>query len=108
MDDLALLEELCHVIKDTSLCGLGQSAPNPVLSTLHYFMDEYKAHVLDRRCPAGVCKGLLRYYIKDDCIGCGLCKRHCPIECIYGKTREIHYIDQDACIRCGECLPIVR
>jgi len=102
--ELDELKELAEVIEDTSLCGLGQTAPNPVLSTLKYFMDEYEAHVMDRRCPSGVCKSLLKYSIDDNCIGCTICARVCPVSCISGKVKEIHVIDQDTCIKCGACL----
>lgn len=106
MEDLDHLTELAEVIKDASLCGLGQSAPNPVLSTLRYFMDEYKAHVIEKRCPAGVCKDLLRYYISERCVGCQRCKKNCPAQCISGEARHIHEIDQVNCILCGECYRI--
>lgn len=104
MEDLDLLEELGTTIKDTSLCGLGQTAPNPVLSTLKYFRDEYEAHVKEKRCPAGVCQSLLSYEIvPDKCVGCTACARVCPVSCISGKPKEVHFIDQNACIRCGAC-----
>lgn len=106
MEDLDHLTELAEVIKDASLCGLGQSAPNPVLSTLRYFMDEYKTHVIEKRCPAGVCKDLLRYYISERCVGCQRCKKNCPAQCISGEARHIHEIDQVNCILCGECYRI--
>lgn len=106
MEDLEHLTELAEVIKDASLCGLGQSAPNPVLSTLRYFMDEYKAHVIEKRCPAGVCKDLLRYYISDRCVGCQRCKKNCPAQCITGEARQVHEIHQVDCILCGECYRI--
>jgi NADH-quinone oxidoreductase subunit F len=101
--DLETLKELGQTIKDTSLCGLGQTAPNPVLSTMKYFWDEYVAHVKDRTCPAGVCKNLVRYEIKDNCIGCTKCARNCPVSCIAGKVKELHVIEQDKCIKCGAC-----
>ena len=101
--DLADLKELGETIKDTSLCGLGQTAPNPVLSTMKYFMDEYEAHIIEKRCPAGVCKSLLKYYITDKCIGCTKCSRVCPVSCIDGKVKIKHVIDQDKCIKCGTC-----
>lgn len=103
LDDLDYLEELCTVICDTSLCGLGQSAPNPVLSTIRYFRDEYAAHIVDRICPAHVCQNLLRYEIGYNCIGCGLCTHKCPVDCISGEQREKHDINQDLCTHCGSC-----
>ena len=104
MADLDKLEDLCKYIHENSLCGLGQSAPNPVLSTLHFFKDEYIAHVVDRKCPAGVCKALLSYVIQADlCKGCTLCSRSCPSGAITGKVKEAHIIDQDKCIKCGVC-----
>lgn len=106
MEDLDHLTELAEVIKDASLCGLGQSAPNPVLSTLRYFMDEYKAHVIEKRCPAGVCQDLLRYYISNNCVGCQRCKKNCPAQCISGEARQVHEINQVDCILCGECYRI--
>lgn len=101
--DLATLQELGQIIKDTSLCGLGQTAPNPVLSTMQYFWDEYIAHVRDHRCPAGVCKDLIRFEITDKCIGCTKCARSCPVNCITGNLKGIHLIHQDKCIKCGAC-----
>ena len=105
MEDLDKMEELCYYIKENSLCGLGQTAPNPVLSTLHYFRDEYEAHVRDKRCPAGVCKKLLRYQIvADKCKGCTLCARNCPVGAISGTVKEPHVIDPNKCIKCGVCM----
>ncbi len=112
MEDITRLEELCTYIKSASLCGLGQTAPNPVLSTLRYFKDEYIAHIVDKRCPAGVCKSLLRYTIdKEKCIGCGKCAKNCPSECISktnytapGHKLPSLEIDQSKCIKCGACL----
>ena len=105
MEDLDKLEELCYYIKENALCGLGQTAPNPVLSTLNYFKDEYKAHVLERRCPAGVCKALLSYVIDPVlCKGCTMCSRVCPNGAISGKVKEAHVIDQSKCIKCGACM----
>ncbi|MDR1158611.1 MAG: NADH-quinone oxidoreductase subunit NuoF [Oscillospiraceae bacterium] len=104
MEDLDLMEELCYHIKGSSLCGLGQTAPNPVLSTLRHFRHEYEAHVRDRKCPAHVCKALMRYNILENCRGCTACARVCPVSAISGKVKEVHVIDQDKCIKCGACL----
>jgi len=103
--DIGRLEALGNVIKDTSLCGLGQSSPNPILSTISNFEDEYIAHVSEKRCPAGQCKALLKYEIdKDLCTGCTLCFRNCPVGAITGERRQCHNIDQSLCIKCGVCL----
>ncbi|HIZ80083.1 MAG TPA: NADH-quinone oxidoreductase subunit NuoF [Candidatus Lachnoclostridium stercorigallinarum] len=105
MEDLDKLEELCYYVKENSACGLGQTAPNPVLSTLRYFRDEYEAHIKEKRCPAGVCKALLSYHIDPDkCRGCTLCARTCPNNAISGTVRNPHVIDQDKCIKCGACM----
>jgi NADH-quinone oxidoreductase subunit F/NADP-reducing hydrogenase subunit HndC len=104
LDDIAKLESLAVSIKDSALCGLGQTAPNPVISTLHYFRHEYLAHVLEKRCPAGVCKELLEYKITDKCIGCTVCTKVCPVNCISGERKAVHMIDQDKCIKCGACM----
>ncbi|MDD4583766.1 MAG: NADH-quinone oxidoreductase subunit NuoF [Eubacteriales bacterium] len=104
MEDLNNLEELAENIKLTSLCALGQTSPNPVLSTLKHFRDEYEAHVIDKKCPSGVCKALLNYFITDACTGCTKCARICPNNAITGKVKEKHVIDQDKCIKCNACM----
>ncbi len=104
MDDLELLEELSEHVSVSSLCALGQTAPNPVISTIKHFRDEYIAHVEQKVCPAHVCKGLLGYYITDNCRGCTKCVRYCPVKAISGSARNLHHIDQDICIRCGACV----
>lgn len=105
--DIAFLEELGQTVKDASMCGLGQTLPNPVLSTLRYFRDEYEAHVKEKRCPALVCKHLIRYYIDPDrCVGCLKCLKTCPVEAITGELKYVHLIDQDKCTKCGQCLEV--
>ena len=105
MEDLDKLEELCYHLQSSSLCALGQTAPNPVLSTLRYFRDEYIAHIVDKKCPAGVCKELLQYKIDPDkCKGCTLCARTCPADAIIGSVREVHMIDSEKCLKCGACI----
>ncbi len=105
LEDLDKIEELCYYIKANSLCGLGQTAPNPVLSTLRYFREEYIAHVVDKTCPAGVCKDLLKYNIDPDkCRGCTLCSRKCPAGAITGTVKQPHIIDQNKCLKCGACM----
>ncbi|MBF0588102.1 MAG: NADH-quinone oxidoreductase subunit NuoF [Magnetococcales bacterium] len=111
MEDLDTLEELAHKIKDSSLCGLGQTAPNPVLTTLKYFREEYEAHVKDQKCPAGVCKGLITHFIvQDECTGCTICERYCPVNCIEGELKkpETWVIDQEVCINCGMCVEVCK
>ena len=105
MEDLDKLEELCYHLQSSSLCALGQTAPNPVLSTLRYFRDEYIAHIVDKKCPAGVCKDLLQFKIDPDkCKGCTLCARTCPADAIIGSVREVHMIDSEKCLKCGACI----
>mgnify|MGYP001417658040 CR=1 FL=1 len=103
-DDLEKLEHLANMVKDASLCGLGQTAPNPVLTTLRYFRDEYEAHIRDRKCPAGACAELMKYEIDPEkCKRCGLCAKNCPVNCITGDRQTPYVIDQEACVKCGTC-----
>ncbi len=102
--DIERLEELSYQIKDNSLCGLGQTAPNPVLTTIKYFRDEYEAHIRDKKCPAMVCTNLLTYEVdENNCTGCTVCAKNCPVDAISGARKELHHIDQDVCIKCGVC-----
>lgn len=102
--DIELLEGLGKTISDSALCGLGESAPNPILSTIKYFRDEYEAHIKEKRCPSGVCKSLISYYIDPDkCQACMICMRNCPVEAISGGKDRIHVIDQSKCTKCGTC-----
>ena len=102
--DIELLEELAYQIKDNSLCGLGQSAPNPVLTTIRYFRDEYQAHIRDKKCPAKVCKPLLTYEVDDvKCTGCTICAKNCPTKAISGERKLVHFVHQELCIQCGMC-----
>lgn len=104
LEDIDRLEKLCNMVKQSALCGLGQTAPNPILSTLRYFRDEYVAHVVDKKCPAGVCKGLVSYSIDPvKCRGCGICAKQCPVDAISGERKLPYKIDTDKCIKCGAC-----
>jgi NADH-quinone oxidoreductase subunit F len=108
-EDPDLLEEIAHTIREASLCGLGKSAPNPVMSTLQYFRDEYEEHVVNGRCRAGVCKALTEFEIdRVKCTGCGMCKRECPAEAINGTVKSPHVIDPDKCVKCGNCIDVCR
>ena len=107
--DIELLEELCVAVKDGALCGLGQTAPNPVLSTIRYFRDEYEAHINEKRCPTCECADLVTYYIEaDKCKGCTLCSKKCPVSAISGDVKQPHIIDMDKCIKCGQCKSVCR
>lgn len=103
-EDVELLEELGGVIKEASLCALGGTAPNPVLSTIRYFRDEYETHIKEKLCPAGVCKALITFTINEEkCTGCRVCARECPQEAISGEKKKVHKIDPQKCIKCGLC-----
>jgi NADH-quinone oxidoreductase subunit F len=102
--DIELLEELAYQIKDSSLCGLGQTAPNPVLTTIKYFRNEYEAHIRDKKCPAKSCKKLITYTVNPEkCTGCTVCAKNCPVNAISGERKQVHFIDQEVCIKCGVC-----
>jgi NADH-quinone oxidoreductase subunit F len=105
--DIELLEEIGAVVQVSALCALGTTAPNPVLSTIRYFRDEYEAHIREKRCPAGVCKALISYYIQPDkCKGCMICLRNCPVGAISGGKQQVHIIDQNKCTKCGNCFEV--
>jgi ferredoxin len=107
--DIELLEELATAVADGSLCALGGSAPNPVLSTIRYFRDEYEAHIVEKRCPAGVCRELVSYSIDaEKCTGCGACRKKCPTGAISGEKKKPHEIDASKCVKCGVCLETCR
>lgn len=103
LETINQLETLAKMVKSSSLCGLGQAAPNPILSMLDHFRDEFEAHVVDKTCPGGVCKALINFFITDKCIGCTKCAQNCPVDCISGTIKQLHTIDQSACIKCGAC-----
>lgn len=106
MEDIDLMEKMSKTIQKASLCGLGQSGPNPLLSTLQYFRDEFEAHVKDKKCPGGVCRDLITFTITDDCTGCMACLKVCPVDAITGEKKKLHVIDQDVCTKCGSCFDI--
>ena len=107
--DIELLEELCNGVKEGALCGLGQTAPNPVLSTIRYFRDEYEAHIYEKRCPVGECADLIEYVIDENkCKGCTLCAKKCPVSAINGSLKSAHSIDKDKCIKCGQCIKLCK
>jgi len=109
LKDLDNLERLARLCQKTALCGLGRAAPNPILSSLEHFRDEYIEHIVDKRCRSKKCVALIRYVINPDlCIGCTVCARNCPVECISGKRKEVHAIDQERCIKCGQCFQVCR
>jgi ferredoxin len=105
LDDLKDLEELAAMTSELSFCALGQTAPNPFITTIKYFKDEYLAHIVDKKCPAGECTELLSYEITDACIGCTKCIKACPAAAISGKLKEKHLLDRAKCIKCGACVP---
>jgi NADH-quinone oxidoreductase subunit F len=105
-EDIPNLERLAKVIKSSALCALGQTAPNPVMTTLRYFRNEYESHIIDKKCPAGVCPALLTFCIlPDKCVGCGVCIKPCPTGAITGEKKAAHVIDPTKCVKCGACVP---
>jgi ferredoxin len=108
-EDLSALQEIGEMVKDCSLCALGKTAPNPVLSTLRYFREEYLEHILDKKCRAGACRSLFRYEIDEQkCTGCTLCRKKCPYAAIHGLKKEVHFIDIAKCMKCGICLEVCK
>ena len=107
-EDLELLDELSETVSEASLCALGQTAPNPLRSTMKYFRDEYEEHIKEKKCRGGVCKSLITYSINDKCTGCLICKKKCPQQCISGEKDKLHVIDQSNCIKCGVCLDVCK
>jgi Na+-translocating ferredoxin:NAD+ oxidoreductase RNF subunit RnfB len=107
--DTEKLTELGNQIREASLCGLGQSAPNPAITTIKYYRDEYDAHIKEKRCPAGACTALVDFYIDPEkCTGCTLCAKKCPVEAITGEPKQVHFIDNEKCVRCGQCIASCR
>jgi len=103
LEDIDTLENLAKMVKTSSLCGLGQAAPNPILSMLDKFRPEFESHVVEKVCPGGVCKPLIHYEVLENCIGCTQCAKNCPVDCISGSVKQLHHIDTSACIKCGVC-----
>ena len=109
MDDIDRMQEISSAMQSASLCGLGQTSPNPIVSSLRYFEDEYKAHIIDKKCPSGKCKSLLSYVIDaQKCVGCTACARVCPVACISGERKQKHTIDTLKCIKCGQCFEVCK